>query len=766
MRRPAIFHTLCGMAVLATLAVVMFSNRRDMFTRSDSKPSLTLGAMDSGDSTQPTVTYESWKQLWLSKGFNKWTEKPLHVIDGFDDLSEAEYHDVIYGALQLLDVDLSHVTNILELGSGAGAFARALLLRWPHLKITGIDFRPTMVSISNERVNGSFLVRDLSDPLAFCDLCFDFVVMWSTLFYLNTSAISSLLWEMKRVSRLGVFIGDVSDGRKRSVAERMRKETHAHLPKNPFLSHTYIKPRFFLQWAEKASWWARFSDEDSIAGKYEQAKYRFSVVLGPLPLDLASTFWEVDPHSYGTVCSQPPFTSQHFRFSARLSCAFNQSFYEVSLEKVGALFQVRISGWRQGCISSGGTVTLKLHSNGSPPTKEIDSNELQRHESSGFILPVDISYATVHCRLKHGDHELERQGLVVNTAYFIKALPSAQPTASKRPRRSRSVFHLQIDAVSRVRLQMELPKLFSFLTSLNMLGGARAVDFSGLIINGQNTGPNFVAGLCNDDCENQSLFDLAKQNGHRTLYYNNYCPMYPFPWKGDENGPGPDIKLLPEINCLEGEADYVPLCRSMEDTPSTSQLVALFDIVIHSVETGPIYAFGSLNDGHNEDISKLIRMEDLIIKKIKDLVSSSWFKNGGVFIFGADHGLHYWEKKDIDKVVDTPYAFLDTPLVSSHRNPPLFLVFDVNSGLKVDERNAEAIITHYDIYHTVYSSITGLSLSSQNLFSESILESRVCSSVDTSSRYCNCWRQCIHSSDTTTNEANFIARLQHLKRCI
>ena len=189
MRRPAIFHTLCGMAVLATLAVVMFSNRRDMFTRSDSKPSLTLGAMDSGDSTQPTATYESWKQLWLSKGFNKWTEKPLHVIDGFDDLSEAEYHDVIYGALQLLDVDLSHVTNILELGSGAGAFARALLLRWPHLKITGIDFSPTMVSISNERVNGSFLVHDLSDPLPFCDLCFDFVVMWSTLFYLNTSAI-------------------------------------------------------------------------------------------------------------------------------------------------------------------------------------------------------------------------------------------------------------------------------------------------------------------------------------------------------------------------------------------------------------------------------------------------------------------------------------------------------------------------------------------------------------------------------------------------
>lgn len=242
--------------------------------------------------------------------------------------------------------------------------------------------------------------------------------------------------------------------------------------------------------------------------------------------------------------------------------------------------------------------------------------------------------------------------------------------------------------------------------------------------------------------------------------------MYPFPWKGDENGPGPDIKLLPEINCLEGEADYVPLCRSMEDTPSTSGLVALFDIVIHSVETGPIFAFGTLNDGHSEDISKLIRMEDLIIKKIKDLVSSSWFKNGGVFIFGADHGLHYWKKKDIDKVVATPYAFLDTPLVSSHRNPPLFLVFDVNSGLKVDERNAEAIITHYDIYHTVYSSITGLSLSSQNLFSESILESRVCSSVDTSSRYCNCWRQCIHSSDTTTNEANFIARLQHLKRCI
>jgi hypothetical protein len=410
---------------------------------------------------------------------------------------------------------------------------------------------------------------------------------------------------------------------------------------------------------------------------------------------------------------------------------------------------------------------MKLHSNGSPSTKEIDSNELERHEPPGFILPLDISYATVHCRLKRGDHDLERQGLVVNTAYFINALPSAQPAAAKtRPRRSRSVFHLQIDAVSRVRLQMELPKLFSFLTSLNMLGGARAVDFSGMIISGHNTGPNFGAGLCNDDCEGQSLFDLAKQNGHRTLYYNNYCPMYPFPWKGDDNGPGPDIRLLPEINCLEGDPDHVPFCRSMEDTPSTSSLAALFDIVIHSVETGPIFAFGTLNDGHSEDISKLIRMEDLIIKKIKDLVSSSWFKRGGVFIFGSDHGLHYWKKKDIDLDVATPYAFSDTPLVSSHRNPPLFLVFDADSGLKVDERNAEAIITHYDIYHTVYSSITGLSLSPQNLFSESVFENRVCSTVDTLSRYCNCWRQCIHSSDTATNDASFSARLQYLKRCL
>ena len=226
MRRTAVIRTLCGIVVLATVALVMLSltertNPRDTLTRIESKLSseaTQLNAVDpasaaSGDSTQPTVTHGSWKQLWLSKGFNKWTEKPLHVIDGFDDLSEAEYHDVTYGALQLLDVDLSRVTNILELGSGAGAFARALLLRWPHLKITGIDFSPTMVNISNERVNGSFLVHDLSDPLPFCDLCFDFVVMWSTLFYLNTSTISSLLWEVKRVSRLGIFIGDVSDGR-------------------------------------------------------------------------------------------------------------------------------------------------------------------------------------------------------------------------------------------------------------------------------------------------------------------------------------------------------------------------------------------------------------------------------------------------------------------------------------------------------------------------------------------------------------------------
>jgi SAM-dependent methyltransferase len=749
------------------------------------KPSSASGAID------------TWKQLWLSKGLDP--EKPLHVIDGFNDLSEEEYNNLIYGALNLLDVDLSQVTNVLELGSGAGAFARTILLRWPHLNITGIDFSPTMISISNQKVPGNFFVHDLSDPLPFDDAYFDFVITWSTSFYLKRSVMLDLLWECKRVSRHGMYIGDVSDERKRVVAENIRKQTHGHLKSIPTLTHTYIEPRFFIKWAAEASYWARFSEEDSLAdalaGKYEQARYRFSVALVPLPPDVSKTYWEIDASAIGSVCAQPPFTRQHFKLSEGYTCPFKQSFYDFTMERIDGIFQVRVSNWLHGCVSSQGAVSLKLFKSSpqlSSSSSErnlvrwLNSSDLKEFESTGFVLPQGISYATVHCHIKGRNHEFERQGVVVNTPFFMDALNSAVQT-QMYPNRyrhqtsqgqnefksiknaHRSVFYLQIDAVSRIRLQLELPKLFSFLSSLNNSSKVKAVDFSNMIINGQNTDPNWIAGLCNGDCSRQSLFDLAKQNNISTMYYNNYCPLYPFPWRGGKSSAGPDVTLLPELNCLEGDGGFVAPCQFMEDSSSTAALVALFDAVMYTSRKMPIFAFGTLNDGHCEDISKLIRMEELIIQKLKDLISSSWFQAGGVFIFGSDHGLHYWNGVSIDLHPESPYAFSSTPLVSSHRNPPMFVVFNSETGLSVNEGNTEAIISHYDVYRTI-KFLLGLPTNSDdlihaNLFSKSVFGSRSCSTLDEASRYCNCWRQCIPRGNESAVEFDFLQKLQGLKEC-
>jgi ubiquinone/menaquinone biosynthesis C-methylase UbiE len=673
--------------------------------------------------------------------------------------------------MNLLDVDLSLVKNILELGSGAGAFAQTLLLRWPHLNIIGVDYSPTMVNISNERVDGRFFVHDLSDPLPFSDMQFDFVIMWSTLFYLKPSVIISLLWEVKRVSRNGMFIGDVSDARKRDIADIMRKQTHGHLS-NPSLTHTYIKPKLFLEWASGANYWARFSDEDSIAGKYEQAKYRFSVVLIPLDRNIENTFWEADPSSTGSVCAQPPFTREHLRLSAGFACPYMKPFYDFSLEKIESNIQLRISGWRQGCLFSSGKVSLQLFNvkaklSGPSQSKGLirsyNESEMASFESEGFVLPPDVSYATIECAIIGRPHNFNRKGVIANTPYYLNSLPTTSPDAKQH---KHSVFYLQLDAISRAQMRIELPRLFEFLTSLGLLDDAEIIEFPNMMINGQNTEPNWISGLCNGNCESSSLFDLAKQNGYRTLYFNNYCPLYPFPWKGGASGDGPDVTLLSELNCMEGDAGWPAPCRTHEDAASKTALVTLFDTVIHSAETGPIFAFGTLNDGHCEDISKLIRMEELIIQKIRELLSSSWFKLGGVFILGSDHGLHYWNGVSIDLHLKTPYAFLDTPPVSFHRNPPLFVAFGSLSGLKVQPNNIDAIIRHYDVYHTVKALIGFTSDSAQNLFSETRIDSRSCSSVDSTFRYCNCWRQCLPNGSSITPEKNFSAKMQGLKPCM
>jgi SAM-dependent methyltransferase len=75
-------------------------------------------------------------------------------------------------ALDAVDVD---VRRALDLGTGTGHGARAMLARWPDAEVVGVDLSPAMVEVARENVPGArFQVADAA-ALPFEDGTFDLV---------------------------------------------------------------------------------------------------------------------------------------------------------------------------------------------------------------------------------------------------------------------------------------------------------------------------------------------------------------------------------------------------------------------------------------------------------------------------------------------------------------------------------------------------------------------------------------------------------------
>jgi hypothetical protein len=244
--------------------------------------------------------------------------------------------------------------------------------------------------------------------------------------------------------------------------------------------------------------------------------------------------------------------------------------------------------------------------------------------------------------------------------------------------------------------------------------------------------------------------------------------MYHFPW--NPSGPGPDLVLLPEFSCMQPNPETSTECSEWRDSNLNQLITTLFDTVIET-KGHPLFAFATLNDAHGEDSSRLQRAENVIIESIKRLVQSQWMKAGNVFILSADHGLHFWNSKSTDNQTRTGFVAEDAERVSSHRNPPLFLVSDSKTGVAVDEMNADAIITHYDVHRTICdlmgidsrSDRTRLNVLNltKNIYSDRI-ENRTCADIGFGG-YCNCWRPCQMNGHGTVD---FSAKLQALKPCV
>jgi len=225
---------------------------------------------------------KKWRNIWDQK-YTKYKDHDLlHVQDGFDDLSYAEWQKLTHFFLSKIAIDSAD--DVFEIGCGAGAFSKQIKL---FKSISGVDYSADAIaSIRKNIPNGKFHHSE-ANSLPFNDNIFDKIVCFSVFFYFcSYDYASQSLYEMLRVLRPGgsILIGEVSDINKKDIAIKLRGESQ-QVRKNRAIddsdmSHLYYPTKFFEQFAIENNLSFQLIDEDiPDLDFYESASYRFSVLL-------------------------------------------------------------------------------------------------------------------------------------------------------------------------------------------------------------------------------------------------------------------------------------------------------------------------------------------------------------------------------------------------------------------------------------------------------------------------------------------------------
>jgi SAM-dependent methyltransferase len=113
------------------------------------------------------------------------------------------------GGLFPIEIDISHVTTILNLGCGPGEWDRNVALEYPEMSIVGVDIDPDMINYAKALTSVGFLENvtfermDIKQPLDFPDDSFDLINGRLLFGFLDRETWPVLLAECLRVLRPG-----------------------------------------------------------------------------------------------------------------------------------------------------------------------------------------------------------------------------------------------------------------------------------------------------------------------------------------------------------------------------------------------------------------------------------------------------------------------------------------------------------------------------------------------------------------------------------
>jgi len=230
-------------------------------------------------STTPTQRSDAWHKVWERK-YADASEKPLHVVDGFDSLSEEQWFSLVAAFKKLIGPTAG--LDVLEVGCGAGAFAQYFS---ECQSFAGIDYSAAAITSISQRFNGDFRVAEAA-ALPYPNQSFDVVMCFSVFFYFDSFEYAErVLEEMYRTRKPGgvLFVGEVNDAAKQDLYHSIRageRRDARSLVKDAITTHLFYEKSFFETFAKRKNLRISITDEDSMElPYYTSSRYRYSVKM-------------------------------------------------------------------------------------------------------------------------------------------------------------------------------------------------------------------------------------------------------------------------------------------------------------------------------------------------------------------------------------------------------------------------------------------------------------------------------------------------------
>lgn len=143
----------------------------------------------------------TWKEIWTQKGAMEGTKEDIRIYDGWEK-STADMRKTAERIKK--ELNIKPTDRVLEVGCGAGGLAQYM-----DCEYVGIDFSETLVKRCMEFFQKSAIYSEAND-IPFKDNYFDKCFSWGVFLYFPTKEyVKQVISEMKRVTKGGIFIGEL-----------------------------------------------------------------------------------------------------------------------------------------------------------------------------------------------------------------------------------------------------------------------------------------------------------------------------------------------------------------------------------------------------------------------------------------------------------------------------------------------------------------------------------------------------------------------------